>query len=126
MFTGMASPATTSSDFNTQAEGDCDYGSDFSAEEEEIVNRLLVEIEVIEDNPIVTDLEYHDPTQTVRVPQVIGRERINGLLEESNIAKDDRLSSAAVQSDHWDCEPLPSILCVETTLTDAEASSEPS
>ena len=127
MFTGMASPATTASNFHAQVEGSSDYGSDFSANEEEIVNRLLAEqerVEIIEDNPIVTDLEYHDPVQTVQVPRVIGRGRINdALLEESNIAKDNRLSSAAVQSVDPNCELPPCILCVKTTLTDAEASS---
>jgi hypothetical protein len=128
MFTGMTSPATTISDFHAQVKCDSDYGSDFSAEEEEIVNRLLGQqerVEVIEDNPIVIDLEYHDSAQTVRVPRVIGRGRISAaLMEESSIAKDNALSSLAVQSDHPDREPLPYILCVETALTDAEASSE--
>lgn len=130
MFTGMASPATTSSSFHAQAEGDSDYGSDFSAGEEEILHRLLTEqerVQVIEDNPIVTDREYHGPAQTIRVPRVIGRGRIShSLQEESNIAKDKGLSSAALQSEDPDCELLPFMLCVKTTLTDAEASSEPS
>lgn len=108
MFLGMASPATTISNFYAQAGGDSDYGSDFSAEEEEIVNRLLAEqerVEVIENNPIVTDLEYHDPAQTVRVPRVIDRGRISdALLAESNITKDTRLSSAAIQPEHQDCK----------------------
>jgi hypothetical protein len=111
MFTGMASPATASSGFHAQTEGDSDYGSDFSTEEEEIVNRLLTEqehVEVIEDNPIVTDLEYHDPAQTVRVPRVIGRGRISdALLEESSTPNVNRLSSAAIQPGDPDCEPFP-------------------
>jgi hypothetical protein len=129
MFTGMASPATTSSDFRAKVEGDSDYGSDFSAEEEEIVSRLLAEqerVEVIEDNTIVTDLEYHDPAENVRVPRVIGRRRISdALLEESSVAKDNGLSRAAVKSEQPGCEFSSPILCDMTTLTDAEASSEP-
>lgn len=111
MFTGMASPATTSSTFHAQVEGDSDYGSDFSPEEEEIVNRLLAEqerVEAIEENRIVTDLEYHDPAQTVRVPRIIRRARISdALLEESSIAKDNRLSGAAVKPEQPDCELPP-------------------
>jgi hypothetical protein len=108
MFPGMASPATKSSNFYAQARGDSDYGSDFSTEEEEIINRLLAEqerVEVIEDNPVVTDFEYHDPVQTVRMPWVIGRRRVSDALpEESNIAKDTRLSSAAIQPEYPDCK----------------------
>jgi hypothetical protein len=111
MFSGMASPATKSSNFYAQARGDSDYGSDFSAEEEEIVNRLLAEqerVEVIEDNPVVTDFEYHDQAQTVRVPWVIGRGRVSdALLEESGITKDTRLSSAAIQPEYPDCKVPP-------------------
>jgi hypothetical protein len=127
MFPGMASPATTSSNFHAHVEGDSDYGSDFSAEEEDIVNRLLARVEVAEDNPIVTDLEYHDPAQTVRVPRVIGRGQVSHApLGESSVAKGNGLSSAAVQSEQPYCEFPSPILCDKTTLTDAEASSEPS
>jgi len=112
MFPGMASPATTSSNFHAHVEGDSDYGSDFSAEEEEIVNRLLAHAEVAEDNPIVTDLEYHDPAQTVRVPRVNGQGRIShALLEESSVAKGNGLSSMAVQSEQPYCELSSLILC---------------
>jgi hypothetical protein len=111
MFAGMASPATTSSNFQASIGGDSDYGSDFSAEEEEILSRLLAEqerVEVIEDNPIVTDLEYHDPPQIIRVPRVIDRGQVSdALLEKSSIAKDDRFSSAAVQPEQPDCKHSP-------------------
>lgn len=120
MFLGMASPATTGSNFHAQAGGDSDYGSDFSAQEEEIINSLLADqerVELIEDNPLVTDLEYHDPAETVWVPRVIGQGRIiDALREESSITKDGCLPSAAVPPEQQDCKfsPLscPALSCV--------------
>lgn len=65
-------------DLHTPAE-ESDYGSDFSPEEEEIVNTLLsgnlARIEVVEDNPIVNDVEYLEKQGTVRVPRVLGSAR---------------------------------------------------
>lgn len=57
---------------------DTDYGSDFSWEEEHLINQLLspdgitphkTSLPDIEDNPIVNDLEWHDAPQTLRIPR---------------------------------------------------------
>ncbi|KUJ16948.1 uncharacterized protein LY89DRAFT_646003 [Mollisia scopiformis] len=68
----MASPALPLEDNN-----DTDYGSDFSAGEEEIVSRLLSGASpspaiIIEedDNPITTEIEHHDTAQTLRLPRL--------------------------------------------------------
>ncbi|KAI9741419.1 MAG: hypothetical protein M1818_004225 [Claussenomyces sp. TS43310] len=77
----MASPAVISPQEPTDA--DTDYGSGFSSDEEELTNLLSqadnklpsIDLPDIEDNPIVNDVEYHDPPQTLRIPRVLGRER---------------------------------------------------
>lgn len=76
----MASPATAVLSHQAQLGDDnSDYGSEFSPEEEEIVARLLsagIEgTEEIEDNPVVTGVEHHEPAQVVRLPRVLARER---------------------------------------------------
>ncbi|ESZ98722.1 putative exonuclease V [Sclerotinia borealis F-4128] len=69
-----------------QNNGDSDYGSDFSPEEFEIVERLLSPVHLcreateIEDNPIVNNIEYHESECTLRLPRVIGKEQISPLL----------------------------------------------
>jgi hypothetical protein len=107
----MACPATTDLNLQARVESDSDYGSDFSSEEELLINRLLAGqegVEGIEDNPILTGLEYHEPVQTVRVPRVLGRERINDILPEGSVvAEVHNLSSAAFHSGYPDCELFP-------------------
>jgi hypothetical protein len=69
----MASSAVTVPDYEARLGDDSsDYGSEFSPEEEEILNRLLLAGEQhIEDNPIVTGVEYHDPARAVRLPRAL-------------------------------------------------------
>jgi len=123
----MACPAASDLSYQAQADGDSDYGSDFSSEEEQLINRLLAgqeRVEVIQDNPILAGLEYHEPPQTVRVPRVLGRERNHDALPEGSIvAENNSLSSAAFHSEYPDCELAPTNICKKTALTDAEASS---
>ncbi|TGO23917.1 hypothetical protein BPAE_0117g00120 [Botrytis paeoniae] len=69
------------------ADSESDYGSDFSPEEVEIVEKLLSlvhqpkEPTEIEDNPIVTEIEYHEPERALRLPRVVGKEQISPLLQ---------------------------------------------
>lgn len=80
---GMASPANIASimhhDLAREQEDISDYGSDFSPEEQEIVERLIterqIEVEVaVEDNPIVTEVEHYDAPRSLRLPRLLGRE----------------------------------------------------
>ncbi|KAF5876270.1 putative exonuclease v protein [Botrytis fragariae] len=69
------------------ADSESDYGSDFSPEEVEIVEKLLSPVHQskepteIEDNPIVTEIEYHEPERALRLPRVVGKEQISPLLQ---------------------------------------------
>ncbi|TGO70030.1 hypothetical protein BOTNAR_0004g00150 [Botryotinia narcissicola] len=68
------------------ADSESDYGSDFSPEEVEIVEKLLSPVHSnepteIEDNPIVTEIEYHEPERALRLPRVVGKEQISPLLQ---------------------------------------------
>ena len=117
MFKGAASPATAAHNHISQAEDSSDYGSDFSAEEQEIVHRLLAErerVDIIEISPVALDLEHHDTAdQIVRVPPVISRGRHGSALQdESSFSKAHRLSSSALQPLHPDCK-LFSLSCVK-------------
>ena len=85
----MASPATYDPVDVMTNDGESDYGSDFSPEEEQIVSRLLSGQQIeIEDNPIVTDIEHHDSAQTLRVPRVFGREQRSPLFEAARAAEE--------------------------------------
>ncbi|KAI9645503.1 hypothetical protein NHQ30_006243 [Ciborinia camelliae] len=83
---GMASPATEEPE-QLQNIVDSDYGSDFSPEEVEIVEKLLSpvhprsEATEIEDNPIVNDIKYHESERTLRPPRVVGKEQFSPLLQ---------------------------------------------
>ncbi|RDW91908.1 putative exonuclease V [Coleophoma crateriformis] len=78
---GMASPANTVSiaqdESATEPEDISDYGSDFSPEEQEIVERLITrqQVEAIEDNPIVTEVEHYDAPRSLHLPRILGREQ---------------------------------------------------
>ncbi|KAF7884794.1 hypothetical protein EAF00_010612 [Botryotinia globosa] len=68
------------------ADSESDYGSDFSPEEVEIVEKLLSPVHSkepteIEDNPIVTEIEYHEPERALRLPRVVGKEQVSPLLQ---------------------------------------------
>ncbi|KAF7940136.1 uncharacterized protein EAE98_000263 [Botrytis deweyae] len=69
------------------ADSESDYGSDFSPEEVEIVEKLLSPIHQfkepteIEDNPIVTEIEHHEPERALRLPRVVGKQQISPLLQ---------------------------------------------
>jgi exonuclease V len=107
----MASPAFDNIDLASQAEDESDYGSEFSPEEEEIVNRLLLSstepAQLEEDNPIITDVEYYGPTQAVRVPRVLGRERrLEALQEGKAVSRDAEIPHETVDIEDTNGELL--------------------
>ncbi|PVH82783.1 hypothetical protein DL98DRAFT_456350 [Cadophora sp. DSE1049] len=83
----MASPATTVTDPPNEIDTDTDYGSDFSPEQEQIVERLLSGKHVEDDNPITNDVEHHDPRQNLRLPRVFGREEMSPLFQAARAAE---------------------------------------
>ena len=97
----MASPASTT---NVQAADESDYGSDFSSGEEEIVNGLLLlnspeRLRDIEDDPVITGLEYNDQAHTVRLPRVLGQER-----RQETVAQDDSLPVKSFDPGYSNCK----------------------
>lgn len=75
----MTGPATAVLSHQTQfGDNNSDYGSEFSPEEEEIVARLLSAgtdcTEEVDDNPIITGVEEHEPAQAVRLPRALTHE----------------------------------------------------
>lgn len=94
-----------------------DYGSDFTPEEDEILQRLAsgqpVAIAEIEDNPIVNSVEYHEPSQTLRVPRVFGREERSPLYQAARAAEQvaEQISNS-VKSDSYPRCKLPALRVV--------------
>jgi exonuclease V len=84
----MASPATKEHLEQSVNDGESDYGSDFSPEEAETLGKLLSwkPIEDVEDNPIVNEIEHHDPQRTLRLPRKLGREQMAPLFQAARAA----------------------------------------
>jgi exonuclease V len=103
----MASPAQVASIFG---DSDTDYGSDFSPEEERIVEQLLSGQKVeIEDNPIVAGIEQHGTQQSLRVPRALGRKQASPLFEAARAAEKvaEQISQSVKRSDSYpDCESI--------------------
>ena len=103
-------------------DGESDYGSDFSPEEAELVGKLLSghTIEDVEDNPIVNEIEHHDPQRTLRLPRILGREQISPLFQAARAAEKvaGQISKAIKAGEHPDCKnpSRPNVLII---LTDA-------
>jgi exonuclease V len=105
----MASPAPATDLAGVVNNDDSDYGSDFSPEEEQIVERLLsAQIVVqIEDNPIVTQVENHDAKQSLRLPRILGREQRSLIFEAARAAEKvaQQISDSVTNGEHYpDCE----------------------
>ena len=83
----MASPAKDTQLDELTNDGETDYGSDFSPEEVQIVTRLISGTAELEDNPIVSEVDHHDPQQTLRVPRTFGREQRSPLFEAARAAE---------------------------------------
>ena len=120
----MASPAIEAQVGTFINDGESDYGSDFSPEEEQIVSRLLSGQQIeIEDNPI-SNIEHNEPAQTLRVPRVFGRKQKSPLFEAARVAEEvaEQISKSVKTSNHYpDCKSPLVLSAIE--LTDAEASS---
>jgi exonuclease V len=103
----MASPAISHDIEVPLNDVDTDYGSDFSPEEADVVEQLLSGKAVEEDNPIVNDIEHHDPGQTLRIPRVFGREERSLLFEAARAAEQvaEQISRSIKSSEHYpDCK----------------------
>lgn len=91
-------------------DGDSDYGSDFSPEEEQIVTALLsAQLPAAEDdNPIVNEIEHHDPQRTLRLPRVLGREERSPLFQAARAAEAiaDQISKTVASGKYPDREYL--------------------
>jgi len=101
----MASPAIYTIEESLN-DGDTDYGSDFSSEEDQIVRRLLSGQAEIEDNPIVNEIEYHGSDQVLRVPRVFGREERSPLYQAARAAEQvaEQISQSVKASKYPDCK----------------------
>jgi exonuclease V len=89
-------------------DGETDYGSDFSPEEEQIVTKLLSGTPVdIEDNPIVNGVEYAANQPALRLPRVLGRETRYPLFEAARAAKElsEPTSESIKTGEYSDCKP---------------------
>lgn len=88
-------------------DGDTDYGSDFSPEEEQIVAKLLSEtLGDIEDNPIISGLEYNANQQALRLPHGLAKEPRPSLFEAARAAEElaDQSSKSIKAREHSDCK----------------------
>ena len=103
----MASPATSNDVEEPLNDIDTDYGSDFSAEEVAIVEKLLSGKHVEDDNPIINDIEHHDSRQSLRLPRVFGREERSPLFEAARAAEQvaEQISRSIKSGEHYpDCK----------------------
>ena len=104
----MASPAINGNIARPFNDADSDYGSDFSPEEKQIVERLLSGQPVEDDNPIVNEIEHHDPQRTLRLPRVFGREERSPLFQAARAAEKvaEQISNSVKSGEHYpDCKP---------------------
>jgi len=87
-------------------DGESDYGSDFSPEEEQIVAGLLAAQVAEEDNPIINEIEHHDPQRTLRLPRVLGREERSPLFQAARAAEAiaDQISKSVASGKYPNCK----------------------
>lgn len=104
----MASPAITPNIELSLNDAESDYGSDFSPEEELIVEALLSQQHVPDDNPIVTDIEDHEPRpSSLRLPRVVvGREEQSPLFQAARAAEEvaEQISKSVKTREYPDCK----------------------
>ena len=74
----MASPA---SDLLLLHDNESDYGSDFTAEEEQIVADLLTARVLEDDNPIVNEVEHIDQGSILKLPRIFGQYTLSPLFQ---------------------------------------------
>jgi exonuclease V len=127
----MASPAIeeTIAIADSIQDNDSDYGSDFSPEEAQIVERLLSgkPLEAIEDNPIINTPEQYDAKEALRLPRIAGREQRSPFFKAVRDAERvaEQISFSVANRQHYPHCKNP-LLHSAIILTDAEASSEKS
>lgn len=115
-----------------------DYGSDFSLEEELLVDELLSSVQYrngalpdLEDNPIVTGIEHHASQRLLRLPRLMGRAQ---RASEGHVSVEDLAAvsvkdvvNTSIEMEHPlspTCEDTYLVLQLPTNLTDFGASSE--
>ena len=103
----MASPAINP-DIETSAaiyDVESDYGSDFSPEQEQIVEALLSQQQVADDNPILNDIE-DEPRQALRLPRIVGREERSPLFQAARAAEEvaEQISKSIKTREYPDCK----------------------
>ncbi len=97
MATAIELPITPSLDDN-----DSDYGSDFSPEEEQIVQSLLSDIE---DNLIVSGIERNDTEPVLHIPRILGRdERSPPSSQRARTATSEGTDRSVQKSEHSNCK----------------------
>jgi exonuclease V len=106
----MASPARDESIVELLNDDDTDYGSDFSPEEEQIVQRLLSgQVEDDNDNSIILQIDQDGPQQNLRLPRVFGREQRSPLFQATRAAERvaEQISDFIESGEHYpDCKTL--------------------
>ncbi len=103
----MTSPdITTVTEPPHEIDSDTDYGSDFSPEEEQIVDRILSGKHVEDDNPIINEVEHHDPRQALRLPRIFGREERSPLFQAARAAEKvaEQIAQTVNGGEYPDCE----------------------
>jgi exonuclease V len=107
----MASPAIEEATVEPLDDNDTDYGSDFSPEEEQIVQRLLSR-GVEELNPIIPEIEQNGPQQDLRLPRVFGREARSPLSQAVRAAERvaEHINNSIESGEHYpDCKAHVSV-----------------
>jgi exonuclease V len=108
----MASPAIEEATVEPLDDNDTDYGSDFSPEEEQIVQRLLSR-GVEEVNPIIPEIEQNGPQQDLRLPRVFGGESRSPLYQAVRAAERvaEHINNSIESSEHCypDCKAHVSV-----------------
>lgn len=107
----MASHAIEEATGELLDDNDTDYGSDFSPEEEEIVQQLLSR-GVEEVNPITPQVEQNGPQQDLRLPRVFGREARSPLYQTIRAAERvaEHINNSVESGEHYpDCKAPVSV-----------------
>ncbi len=107
------------------ADAGSDYGSDFTAEEEGLVNELLAKLPSKQDTVsklIVNSVEDDEEPPPARMPRILGRERRSRSGTPVTEIKGAR-ASVEVEGNSSTTNGKPSLHVLMTRLTDVEASS---
>ena len=103
----MASHATSNDIEEPLNDEDTDYGSEISPEDAILAEQQLSGKHAEDDNPIINDIEHHDPRQNLRLPRVFGREEKSPLFQAARAAEQvaGQISQSVKRGDPYpDCE----------------------